>query len=450
VPAFLISVSAALLVTRSTAEANLSSQFVTQLFSRPETLAIAGGLLGLLLFAGLPIFPLMTVGGGCIALSLMLGRKERAAAEAAAPEPDRRAQPRVEDFLAIDPMEIEIGAGLIRLADPGRDGDLLERIQRVRQNLAAEIGILMPKVRVRDNLRLDQNVYRIKIADVPIAGGVLHPAMLLAIDVTGTGRSIHGLAARDPASDRPATWIDPPERSRAEALGHDVLEPGAVLASHLAEVVRQHADEILNRDATKHLLDELKKTSPAVVEELIPGQMKLADVQQVLQMLLREQVPIRQLGAILETLGEHAARTSDPVTLAECVRARLARTLSTRYRDEDNRLFVVTLDSELEERIRGGLDRSERGLVVRLSPQTIDAACRLIERELEAIQRDPALTGNRAPVVLVSPEIRAGLKQITAARLPRLVVLSYEEITRDTRIESVGRVGAAMESLLRA
>ena len=455
VPAFLISLAAGLLVTRSTAEVNLPSQFISQLFSRPETLAITGGLLGMLLFTGLPVVPLLAVGGGCIALSLMLGRQQRetaaSAAAAAAPAPERKpaTQQRVEDYLSVDPMEIEIGAGLIRLADPLRDGDLLERIQRVRQSLAAEIGILMPKVRVRDNLRLDQNAYRIKIADVVIASGVLHPAMLLAIDIAGTARSLRGLAARDPASDRPATWIDPQERGLAEGQGYEVLECGAALAAHLTEVVRQHADEILSRDATKHLLDELKKTSPAVVEELIPHQMKLADVQQVLQMLLREQVPIRQLGAILETLGEHASPGTDLTTLAECVRTRLARTLCTRYRDEDNRVLVLTLDAEFEERIRAGLEKTPRGIVVRLSPHLVDSACRMIEREIERTQADLLAIGGRMPILLVSPDIRAGLKQLTTARLPRLVVLSYDEITRDTRIEALGMVGATEETLTR-
>jgi flagellar biosynthesis protein FlhA len=236
----------------------------------------------------------------------------------------------------------------------------------------------------------------------------------------------------------PATWIEPAARHEAESLGYHVVEPASVLVTHLAEVVRAHADELLSRDATKHLIDELKKTSPAVVDELIPGQMKLAEVQQILQLLLREQVSIRQLGQILETLGEHASRTSDPIALTECVRRRLARAISTRYRDQHRRLHVITLDPVLEERISAALEQSGRGPDVRFSPQAIDTICRRIAVELE----HGGLSG-RAPVVLVSPQIRPALKQLTSAHLPRLVVLSYDDITRDTQIESLAAVGAA-------
>jgi flagellar biosynthesis protein FlhA len=192
---------------------------------------------------------------------------------------------------------------------------------------------------------------------------------------------------------------------------------------------------LLTRDAAKHLINELKQTSPAVVEELIPGLMKLAEAQQVLQMLLREQVSIRQLGAILETLGEYAPRTKDPILLTEFVRARLARALSTRYRDRDNRLYVVTLEPALEDRIRAGFEHTERGLFIRMSPQAVETTCRLIAAGVEKLN-----LGNHSPVVLVSPPIRPALKELTIAHLPELVVLSYNEITRDTKIESVALV----------
>ena len=203
--------------------------------------------------------------------------------------------------------------------------------------------------------------------------------------------------------------------------------------------LRRNADELLTRDATKHLIDELKKSQPAVVDELIPGMLKLSEVQQVLQMLLREEVPVRQLGTILETLGDHALRTKDPVWLTEYVRHRLARTICARYRDKEQRLHVVTLDPALEDRIAAGIEHNERGLFIRMSPQAIEKTCDLIASETVKLTR-----GNHAPLVLVSPQIRPGLKQMTAANLPRLVVLSYNEITRDTKIESVGIVQDAM------
>jgi flagellar biosynthesis protein FlhA len=439
VPAFLISLAAGILVTRSSTEVNLPAQFLRQLFSRPQALAIAGGFLAVLVLTNLPTVPLLAIGGGCVGLALTLGRQQQAVQAAARTKAQAEAQKppaeRVEDYLAVDPMEVEIGVGLVRLADPKRGGDLLERIQRVRNNVAADMGILMPKVRIRDNMRLEQNQYRVKIADMPVAEGQVFPNLLLAIDSGSTTGKVPGLAAKDPAFGTPALWIEPAVRDQAEMHGYTVVEPGSVVATHLTEVVRRHADEILSRDATKHLVEELKKTSPAVVEELIPSQMKLAEVQQVLQNLLREQVSIRQLAPILETLGEYAGRAKEPGLLTEYVRHRLARGISTRYRDKQGKLQVVTLDPALEDRIRAGLEHTDRGLVIRMSPPAIEATCRLIAQELDKLVKP-----GRPQVLLVSPQIRAGLKQMTSASLPRLVVLSYNEITRDTQIESLGMV----------
>jgi flagellar biosynthesis protein FlhA len=442
VPAFLISLAAGLLVTRSSHEVNLPLEFLRQLFSRPQALAVTGGFLAVLIFTNLPTVPLVLIGGSCVGMAVMLSRQkqhETIAAEtkakaAAKKPPDER----IEDYLTTDPMEIELGVGLIKLADPKRGGDLLDRIQRVRQNIAAEMGIIMPKVRIRDNMRLDQNQYRIKIADVAVGGAAVEPNGLLAMDSGTTTGKLRGIETREPAFNTPATWIDAGQRTQAEIFGYTVIEPASVLATHLTETVRKHADELLTRDATKHLIDQLKQTQPAAVEELIPSQMKLAEVQRVLQMLLREQVPIRQLGPILETLGDYAPRTKDPILLTEYVRHRLARTICTRYRDKDNRLHVVTLDPALEDRVRAGIEHSERGMFIRMSPQAVETTCRLIATEIEKLVR-----ANHPAVVLVSPQIRAGLKQMTTPHLPRLVVLSFNEITRDTQIESVALVADA-------
>jgi len=439
VPAFLISLAAALLVTRSSYEVNLPAEFIRQLFSRPQALAVAGGFLGVLMFTSLPPIPLLLIGGSCLGLAWTLFRqttRDQVAAEAKKKaESAKPREERVEDYLAVDPMEMEIGVGLIRLADPQRGGDLLERIHRIRQSVAAEIGIILPKVRIRDSFQLQQQQYRIKIAGAPVATGVVYPGMHLAIDSGMTTGKVPGVATRDPAFGTPAVWIEPGARDQAEMYGYTVVEPGAVLATHLTETIRRHADEILTRDMTKHLIEELKRSAPAVVEELIPGQMKLAEVQQILQMLLREQVPIRQLGIILETLGDYAPRTKDPILLMEFTRARLSRTLSTKYRDREGRLFVVTLDPALEDRIRAGFEHTERGLFIRMSPQAIEATCRLIGAEVEKL-----VAANHPPVLLVSPQIRAALKEMTSAHLPNLVVLSFNEITRDTKIESVAMI----------
>ncbi len=459
VPAFLISLAAGLLVTRSSSESDLPREFLQQLFSRPQALAVAGGFLSILIFTSLPRIPLLAIGATCIGLAFSMTR--RGAAVQAASEAKKRAdaakpaETRVEDYLSVNPMEVELGVGLIRLADPRRGGDLLERIQRVRQNVAGEIGIILPKVRIRDNMRLDQNQYRIKIADMPVAEGQVHAARFLAMDpgtgnplagapggapsTLGPGRGrVPGIAAREPAFGTPAVWIEAAQREQAEKVGYTVVEPGSVIATHLTETIRRHADEILTRDSTKHLIDELKRTSPVAVEELIPGVMKLAEVQQILQMLLREGVPIRQLGPILETLGDYAPRTKEPILLAEYVRQRLARSISTRYRNAENRLFVLTLDPALEDRIRAGFEHNEQGLLVRMSPQAVEALCRQIAAGVERLT-----AANHPPVVLVSPQIRAALRQMTVSHLPNLAVLSYNEITRDTKIEAVAMVADA-------
>jgi flagellar biosynthesis protein FlhA len=253
-----------------------------------------------------------------------------------------------------------------------------------------------------------------------------------------TQGELPGERTRDPAFGQPAVWIESGMRSQAEMMGYTPVEPAAVLATHLQRIVSKHADELLTRDACKHLIDELKNTSPTVVEELIPSLMKLAEVQQVLQMLLREEIPIRQLSVILETLGDYATRTKDSTWLTEYVRHRLARTISTRYRNQEDQLFVVTLSPELEDRIAAGIEHNERGLFVRMSPPAIEATCQLIAEGVEKLT-----TASHSPVLLVSPQIRPGLRQLTSSILPDLIVLSYNEITRDTRIESVGIVNDA-------
>jgi flagellar biosynthesis protein FlhA len=442
VPAFLISLAAGLLVTRSSNESDLPQEFLRQLFSRPQALAVAGGFLSILIFTSLPRIPLLAIGATCIGAALTSSR--RGAAAKAASEAKKQAEmakppeTRVEDYLSVDPMEVEIGVALIRLADPRRGGDLLERIQRVRQNVAGEIGIILPKVRIRDNMRLNQNQYRIKIADMAVAEGTIYAAKFLAMDSGATTGKVHGMATREPAFGTPAVWIDGQTRDQAEMYGYTVVEPGSVIATHLTETIRRHADEILTRDATKHLIDELKRTAPVVVDELIPGVMKLSEVQQILQMLLREGVPIRQLGPILETLGDYAPRTKEPVLLTEYVRHRLARSVCTRHRDAQNKLFVVTLDPALEDRIRAGFEHNEHGLFIRMSPQAIEATCRQITAGVEKLT-----LANHAPIVLVSPQIRAALRQMTVSHLPHLVVLSYNEITRDTKIEAMAMVSDA-------
>jgi flagellar biosynthesis protein FlhA len=436
-PALLISLAAGLLVTRSSQSVDLPIEFLRQLFSRPQVLAVAAFFLVLLVFTKLPALPLLTIGFGCGGLAYVLSRSpaakplsERTAGGQAEPE-SKPAEKPIEDFLAVDPLELEIGVGLIRLADPKRGGDLLTQITDVRRRLAAELGIVLPKVRVRDNMRLDRHDYRILISGSAMAEGSVYPDRLLALTGPADAKEVAGIPTRDPVTGQSAVWVDADDLEHVRQREIPLVDPTTVLTSHLRQVVTAHAGDLLSRDATKHLVEELRKTAPAVVEELIPGVMKLGEVQQVLHRLLAEGVPIRPLGPILETLGDHGPRTRDPVLLTELVRRRLGRTLCARYRDDARRLRVVALDPALEDRILAGIQHSEQGYSVRLSPQTIQGLCDLIGAEASRLR-----TAGYPPVVLTSPEIRPALKQITVSRLPSLVVLSYDEITSDTLVES--------------
>ena len=232
----------------------------------------------------------------------------------------KRPEPRPEENLTVDPLELELGIGLIRLADPGSGGDLLERVTRVRHRIAQELGIILPKVRIRDNIRLDQRQYQLKIRDVPVAWGEIYSDGLLAIDTGATSGEIPGIVTKEPAFGRPARWIDQSQKDRAELLGYNVVEPSAVIITHLTEIVRTHSHELLTRQQVHQLLDNLKQSSPKVIEELIPDLLKVPQVHQVLNNLLREQVPIRDLETVLETLGQYADRTKDLGILTEYVR----------------------------------------------------------------------------------------------------------------------------------
>jgi len=312
---------------------------------------------------------------------------------------------------------------------------LLDRIHRLRKEIASEIGIILPRVRIRDSLHLDQIHYRIKIADQPVAAWVVYPDLFLAID-SGTATSqVQGLETIEPAFGSPALWIEESVKEQAQIYGYVVVEPNAVITTHLLETIREHADEILTRDATQTLLDELRKTSPTVVEELVGKVLTLAQVQQVLQLLLREKIPIKQLGTILEVLGDYGGQIKDPILLTTYVRQKLARTICTKYRDENNVLNVVMLDPAVEDQIRAGFEHGANGLYIRMSPPAIDNLCKKI---LAAV--DKLTSQNYPAIVLVDPRIRAALRYMTSATIPRLVVLSQAEITHDTQVVSMGLV----------
>jgi flagellar biosynthesis protein FlhA len=441
VPAFLISLASALLVTRSSKDSDLSDDIVGQMFIHPQALTVAAVFLGGLSLTGLPKLPLLGMGAGLLFAAWYTTRAQnkqatqQAIAESAPVVPER-APEKPEDKLLVYPMAVELGYGLIRLANSNSGGDLLERITRVRFRIAEELGMILPKVRIKDNIRLDQRHYRICLRDMPIATGSIFPEGLLAIDTGATTGRVSGIETTDPAFHRPAVWIEAGQKERAEMLGYNVVEPSAVIVTHLTELVREYSHELLSRQQVHTLLDNLKQTSPKCVEELIPEVLKVSQVHQVLSNLLRERVPIRNLETILEALGDYAERIKDLGLLTEYVRNALARAICQQYRDERNTIYTVTFDPALEDMIAAGVEYSERGMTVKLSPQVTENITRGLAREAEK------LTAAGKPAVLVcSPQIRAAVRQFTQAGLPKLAVLSLNEITRDTEVEAIASVG---------
>jgi flagellar biosynthesis protein FlhA len=302
--------------------------------------------------------------------------------------------------------------------------------------MAVDMGVEVPPVRIRDNIQLEPNQYVIKIRGTTVARGSVMPDLFLAMDSGAATGVLEGIHTQEPVFGLKAFWIREEQKQRAEAQGYTVVEPSAVMATHLTEVVKRNAADLLTRDEVKKLMENLKKHSPAVVEEVLDKVLKIGEVQKVLQNLLREGVSIRDLGTIVETLGDYGARVKDVEVLTEYARNALARTITQAHLDPAGKLYVVTVDPRLEEAIRAGVERSETGSFLALPPAVISRVAAQIARAVEA-----GSARGHAPVVLCSPQVRAPLKRIAATADPGVVVLSYNEIVKDTPVESVGLVG---------
>lgn len=446
VPALLISLATGILVSRGNRSMNLSQEALGQLVFRPVVFAIGGCFLILLMLTGLPRLPLLAIAAGSFLLALTLNRRqeaqrreERVRTETETREKNRadreRDRDRIENYLTVDPIELEIGVGLIGLTDGNRSERMIDKIREIRASIASEIGIILPKVRIRDSLTLDENRYRIKIFGEETATGIVWPHMILAVDSDGTGIRLDGIKTVDPSAGDPAFWIEERYREKAEIFGFRIDGAGGVVAKHLKEVVRKEAAELLTRDAAARLIDGLAATLPKVVDELIPNVLKLGEVQNILQRLLRERVPIRQLGTILEALGDGATKSKNPIYLTERVRARLARTLCGRYRNEERELHVLMLDPSLEEKVAAGSDLSGDEIRLHLSPDDSAEILQWLTGELDRL----ALF-HFSPVLLVGDSVRPAVRALIEGKFPNLPVLCFEEITRDTRVVSEGIV----------
>jgi flagellar biosynthesis protein FlhA len=451
VPAFLISLAAGLIVTRSSAESELGRDVTSQLFGRPQVLGVASGFLVLLSFTALPKLPLLTLAGalGAGALMQAAGRRSRAEATEPAPEPaaarltaEQPSAERMEDLLQVDPLELEIGYRLIALADPMRGGDLLERLRGVRQRVARELGLIVPQVRIRDEIGLGPHEYRLKIRGTVVGQGVAYAGRLLAVPPAGMVARPDGRDGVDPLSGQPAVWIHGDGREVAELAGCRILETSAVVAGHFGEIILGHADELMTHDQVRRLLDRARAASPALVDEVVPGLLRAGEVQRVLQNLVRERVSVRDLETILEALAEHAGKTRDIDALTEHVRRALGRQITQQYRGPDGRLRVVAMARPLDARLASatiGTDARSNGL---MGSET----ARIVARAIAAAV-NPLVEHGYPPVVLCSVEARPVLKDLTRADLPRLAVLSQREIPRDTPIETIGVVSEEEQPL---
>ena len=446
VPAFLISLAAGLIVTRSSSPTDLGRDVTGQLFGRPEVLATASVFLGMLAFTALPKVPLLTLNAALAAGAYILSGRNRgidatepASAEASspssavAPSPAEAPSDRMEDLLQVDPLELEIGYRLISLADPTRGGDLLERIRGVRQRVARELGLIVPQVRIRDDMGLGPYDYRLKLKSAAVGQGVVYAGRLLAVPPSGLVQRPEGRDGIDPVSGQPAVWIHADGREVAELAGCRVQEASAVVAGHFGEIVLDHADELMTHEQMRRLLDRADRRLPAWSMRWCRICSGLARCAGILQNLVRERVSIRDMEAILEALAEHAGRTRDIDRLTEQVRKARRAQITQPYREADGRLRVVSLGRSLDEKLISAGRMDETSPSAALGTEVTKHLVRAVASAVGSL-----LEAGHPPVVVTSAEARPVLKDLTRADLPRLVVIAQREIPRDTPVESLG------------
>ena len=441
IPALIISTAAGIIVTRSTGdESDMGKQVTGQIFANSRAVYITGGVLGLLgLVPGLPTVPFFAIGGLIAAVAWVVDRfkketeeNKRKADEAAAAGPKKE---NIEGMLPLDMVELEVGYGLISIVESEKSGDLLERIASIRKQFALDLGIVVPSIHIRDNLQLGAGEYRVMIKGNRVAGGVLRPEALLAMDPGNVSERIDGTPTKEPAFGLDALWISPSRKEQAELAGYTVVDLPTVMATHLTEIVRTHAHELLGRQEAANLVENFKKTHPKVVEELIPDQLSLGSVVRVLQNLLKEQVSIRDLLTIFETLADEAPRNKDIDVLTEAVRKSLARGITAKYSGETAQIPVLTLHPHVEELLANSLLQTEQGVQLVMDPQT---ASQLITQIANSVEHHPEIAGQ--PILLTSPTSRRHLFKLVSRFIPQLIVLSHNELTSDARVQSVDTV----------
>ena len=449
IPALIVSMAAGILVTRAASKNSLGTELGKQLLFYPRALQILTGMLVVFaIMPGLPMLPFLVLAviSGFMAREM---KKRGVATKAAAATPavgkDGKPVPatpatgsageKIESLLSVDALQIELGYGLVNLADTRKNGDLLERVTGVRRTFATEMGVVVPPIRLRDNLQMGANEYRFLLKGQVIAQGNLMPGYWLAMNATNSKVTLKGIPTVEPVFQLPATWITDVERKAAEAAGYTVVDAPSVMVTHLSETVRRNAHDILSRQDVQILLDNLKQTHPTVVNELIPAQLNVGQVQRVLQNLLAEGISIRNLSGILEKVSDHAGVTKNPDELSEHARRALGVQLVKPFQSENGQIRAITLDPKLEQQIAQGVRQSPTEIALLLDPKLAQHVMNVLSRHIQKLLAD-----GQQPLVLCAPQIRLAFRRFFESTFADLSVLSYAEVPARIEIQSAAMV----------
>lgn len=442
IPALLISTASGLIVTRSSSEGNLANDLTKQLLSYPKLLYIVAATIALLgLFTPIHLITTLPLAGLLAFAAYRMQRnmdKKQIEVEQLEEEQqieEVRSPESVINLLQVDPIEFEFGYGLIPLADTQQGGDLLDRIIMIRRQCALELGLVVPVIRIRDNIQLKPNEYVIKIKGNTVGSGELLLNHYLAMSPGYDDESITGIETLEPAFGLPALWIDEATKDRAELSGYTVVDPPSVVATHLTELIKKHAHELLGRQETKTLVDNLRENYPVLVDELIPSVLSIGDVQKVLAKLLREKISIRDLVSIFETLADYGQYTKDPDVLTEYVRQALSRQITQQFSREGETLKVITVGPTLEKKIADSVQQTDQGSYLAMDPVSTQTVYQKLSEQINRL-----LQSGQQPILLASPTIRMYLRQVIERTMQDIPVLSYSELEPNVEIQSVGVV----------
>ncbi len=430
VPALMISVSGGLIVTRASSGTRLGAEFKGQIFTKPEPLLLASGVLvALAAFPGLPTLPFLVLGGGLGSIAWRMRRRNAVTVATSTEIPQKAAKENIELLLQVDPVAVEVGMGLVRLVEGGQNSPLLQRIAGIRKNLASQFGYVLPPVKVNDNIALRSREYTVLLKGVEIARYELPAGQELAIPTGRNNQPLEGKPTKDPAFGLPAVWIPVERAEQARLAGYTVVDEISVMGTHLSETVRKYAHELFTRQDAKAFCDRVGLNNPKLIEDLVPKMLSLSLIQRVLQNLLRERVPIRDAVTILEALGEGSQMTKNPILLTEFVRQAIRRTLVKAHVNPQGELAAYLLDSGTEQMIEGVIEHGEHNSVLGLAPQAMRDVVNKISGKFDAA--NPS-------VVLTNSAVRYFVRQILEPTAPQVTVLSHNEVPPETKVKPLG------------